>query len=429
MTDATKHVSWLQKKTLLATAGAVAIIASAFYATSGSPRTVVQSGIPVPFVASGGSFAGNVASLGKRNGIDVYELTFRNGEDFETMLVDKIYIVHVPRGTGMPVPLDTVITGPSGTERDLNFYGYRYSDDNASSEKRDINAVRFKDRFPGQFFASAKARSEDAAHGGMLAAFAQANTVTFLKTDSGTGAVALDPAGSLYVFIVNENNGARIYIPKDPVCANGVLEAGEECDDGDTVDTNFCSNICKNNIPLPFGSACGNGAIESGETCDDSNTTADDGCSATCSVEAGYTCTGAPSICSSGNPPPPPPPPPPAAAVCGNGVIESGETCDDGNAANTDGCSSTCIVETDFSCTGAPSTCQSYLEFVKALADTNTDGTVSDNEALVLTLDVADAPAQPYNTVSQFDIDGDGDVDNTDVTIILTQLDILAPTT
>ena len=34
------------------------------------------------------------------------------------------------------------------------------------------------------------------------------------------------------------------------------------------------------------------------------------------------------------------------APVCGNGVIESGETCDDGNIVSGDGCSSTCQTET-----------------------------------------------------------------------------------
>ena len=45
--------------------------------------------------------------------------------------------------------------------------------------------------------------------------------------------------------------------------------------------------------------------------------------------------------------------------VCGNGIIQSGETCDDGNLSNGDGCSSTCQVEPGFSCTGNPSVCTS----------------------------------------------------------------------
>jgi len=33
------------------------------------------------------------------------------------------------------------------------------------------------------------------------------------------------------------------------------------------------------------------------------------------------------------------------AAPCGNGVKDGREQCDDGNAANGDGCSSQCVVE------------------------------------------------------------------------------------
>jgi len=41
---------------------------------------------------------------------------------------------------------------------------------------------------------------------------------------------------------------------------------------------------------------CGNGATESGEDCDDGNLTPDDGCTG-CLVDAGYTCSGQPSLC------------------------------------------------------------------------------------------------------------------------------------
>jgi len=43
---------------------------------------------------------------------------------------------------------------------------------------------------------------------------------------------------------------------------------------------------------------CGNGVIEVGETCDDTNTTPGDGCDASCSVESIWSCTGEPSNCS-----------------------------------------------------------------------------------------------------------------------------------
>jgi cysteine-rich repeat protein len=62
---------------------------------------------------------------------------------------------------------------------------------------------------------------------------------------------------------------------------------------------------------------CGNGVVELGELCDDGNFLGGDGCSASCLPEP----------------------------ACGNGIIEVGETCDDGNTTNGDGCSSVCICE------------------------------------------------------------------------------------
>ncbi len=96
---------------------------------------------------------------------------------------------------------------------------------------------------------------------------------------------------------------------------------------------------------------CGNGLIETDylpsgqprtEGCDDGNSANADGCSSTCAVETGYSCSGAPSMC---------------APVCGDGRLTGLEQCDDGNAAAGDGCSATCTVEPGFSCMGGPSTC------------------------------------------------------------------------
>jgi cysteine-rich repeat protein len=62
---------------------------------------------------------------------------------------------------------------------------------------------------------------------------------------------------------------------------------------------------------------CGNAVVDAGESCDDGNQTAGDGCSATCQVEE----------------------------PCGNGFLDTGEQCDDGNETAGDGCSAACQVE------------------------------------------------------------------------------------
>ncbi|HBH20321.1 MAG TPA: hypothetical protein DEB30_00975 [Candidatus Peribacter riflensis] len=56
-----------------------------------------------------------------------------------------------------------------------------------------------------------------------------------------------------------------------PICGNGVMETGEECDDGNAIDTDGCLNICR-------AAVCGNGIVEGRESCDDGNLTAGDGC-------------------------------------------------------------------------------------------------------------------------------------------------------
>ncbi len=69
--------------------------------------------------------------------------------------------------------------------------------------------------------------------------------------------------------------------------------------------------------------------------------------------------------------------------------------------------------------------CISYTDYVRSLADTNGDGSVSETEALLLTFDVVEAPDESYGTVARFDIDRDGVVDNDDITTFLTILDTL----
>jgi cysteine-rich repeat protein len=81
---------------------------------------------------------------------------------------------------------------------------------------------------------------------------------------------------------------------------------------------------------------CGNGILDTGETCDDGNSRNGDGCSSTCTIEVGWLCINTPyvlrSLCQPNE--------------CGDGYINTTwpylEACDDGNTNNGDGCSSDC---------------------------------------------------------------------------------------
>ena len=74
------------------------------------------------------------------------------------------------------------------------------------------------------------------------------------------------------------------------------------------------ANRCGSSLSCVGGGVCGNGVPEAGETCDDANVSSGDGCSATCAVEAGFDCVGTPSVCTVG--------------LCGNGVRTGSEQCD-----------------------------------------------------------------------------------------------------
>lgn len=101
------------------------------------------------------------------------------------------------------------------------------------------------------------------------------------------------------------------------ICGNGILNPGEQCDDGNIVSGDHCSSTCMTEA------FCGDGIINPPEICDDNNIIPNDGCSS-CSLDQGYSCINTPSVCS---------------PVCGDGLIKGIEQCDDSNLNSTDGCS------------------------------------------------------------------------------------------
>ncbi len=151
------------------------------------------------------------------------------------------------------------------------------------------------------------------------------------------------------------------------ICNNGVVQAEEECDDGDELDDNGCTRQCiytchvgethtivndcapmstcdeeahmwVGGDPLPDGTicndgegycmngvcflgTCGDGVVEPNEECDlgEQNGAPDSGCTETCTT-----------------------------SVCGDGEIDGREGCDDGNLTNLDGCDDKCKPEVHY---------------------------------------------------------------------------------
>ncbi len=214
-------------------------------------------------------------------------------------------------------------------------------------------------------------------------------------------------------------------------CGDGIVnQVTEACDDGNDIDDDGCTSDCR----LPIGAACteyfecetwrcdgtcqpgqcGDGLINqidelcdtrgesadcnedctlsmcgdenlnttSGETCDDGNADGSDGCSDICEVEAGYTCTTTdrPSVCT-------------LIPVCGNGIVQDGEGCDDSNLAAGDGCDGGCVIEPGWACEGtSPSRCEALPPCGNGLLDNgeecdasaDSDGSVPCNEDCTL---------------------------------------------
>jgi len=192
--------------------------------------------IPLPFGfnTTSSPLTGAISEIGKKSGISVKKVTFPTGTDSETLMEDSLYLVVVPDDQAMTeVTLDDALT-VAGVHA-VNYFGYKYSSAMAAAEKANKTAPVLTERFPGQFFASAKARAEDAQNGGSILTFESSNGITMAATDTATG--ALLSRNSLYFFIVNEASGALLTV-REPVPEVLLTVAGKSIASSDTVVSN-----------------------------------------------------------------------------------------------------------------------------------------------------------------------------------------------
>lgn len=115
---------------------------------------------------------------------------------------------------------------------------------------------------------------------------------------------------------VGEGSSSGAGLPES-YCGDGKVDPegdidsafGEECDDGDLLNDNACTNLC-------VLQSCGDGFIDlEQEECDAGGVFEGTGCDADCKC---------------------------SLDACGDGELGLGEECDDGNTANRDGCSACC---------------------------------------------------------------------------------------
>lgn len=161
-------------------------------------------------------------------------------------------------------------------------------------------------------------------------------------------------------------------------CPDGIHDEWEECDDGNILDNDTCLSTCK----LP---TCGDEFVVVGvEECDGRNlnpvtgtfndpfTCSDLGrdagtltCTADCRLDVSG-CGGLFTPTPTSSPAPSTTPTPTATAtpdrgMCGNGIPETGETCDDGNLDENDECPNDCTIEP---CDPAGTTRSVQVDFV-----------------------------------------------------------------
>lgn len=93
-----------------------------------------------------------------------------------------------------------------------------------------------------------------------------------LAGSSSVGAAAASPGQATLEFVpaatIFSGFAEVIPVPVAAVCGDGILQAGEECDDSNLINDDGCSSDCENEV----SPACNDGILQAGEECDSSTT-------------------------------------------------------------------------------------------------------------------------------------------------------------
>ncbi|MDC0666876.1 DUF4215 domain-containing protein [Nannocystis radixulma] len=134
-------------------------------------------------------------------------------------------------------------------------------------------------------------------------------------------------------------------------CNNGIVEVGEECDDGadNNLDTNACRSDCTR-------ARCGDGSIQTDvEQCDDGNAVDNDGCTNACTTP-----------------------------TCGDGIVNGTDECDGGpefNAIVNGPCTADCKISLQCGMMGGPACPQKCGDSVLDMGEGCDDGPALSDKA------------------------------------------------
>jgi len=149
---------------------------------------------------------------------------------------------------------------------------------------------------------------------------------------------------------------------QDAATAVDALPPAREAASATSVDASGATDACPDG-GCPRLPVCGDGVIEGDELCDDGD--AGIGCSAACVFDPGYTCDEAGAPC--------------RRTTCNDGKREGSEACDDGNSDFGDRCTPTCKSEPE--CPAAPGACTSVCgDGIETASEDCDDGNRDDGD-------------------------------------------------